>query len=139
METNSLTSKLEELLMERDEKAELEARIDEIQKRINTLENLIIEGMEDANIDKLSAHGKTFSVLYNYSAKTPKTPEDKQAFFGWLKEQGLFDSMITVNSQTLNSLYNRLRNDAIKKGDNFFTIDGITEIDSYKKLSVRQS
>jgi hypothetical protein len=45
----------------------------------------------------------TISLRKRTSFKVPKDEESRNAFFGKLKEMGVFDSMITVNSNTLNS------------------------------------
>lgn len=59
------------------------------------------------------AHGKskyhvdglgTFGIQKKKSFCVPKSPEDRVAFFNWLKEKGIFESTITVHSATLNAL-----------------------------------
>lgn len=45
----------------------------------------------------------TVSLRKRTSFKVPKDEESKQVFFQKLKDMGVFESMITVNSNTLNS------------------------------------
>jgi len=45
----------------------------------------------------------TVSLRTRKSFKTPKDEESRTEFFNKLKEMGVFESMITVNSNTLNS------------------------------------
>lgn len=62
-----------------------------------------------------------------FSYKTPKSEEERAAFFGFLKEKKLFDSMITVNSKALNSFCAKEVEAAIEAGDIDFTIPGLQE------------
>ncbi len=58
----------------------------------------------------------------------PKTPQDKEAFYAYLKEKKVFDEMISVNSQTLNSYYKHEREIAREEGHALdFKIPGIGE------------
>ncbi len=45
----------------------------------------------------------TVSLKKRTSFKVPQDEESREAFFGKLKEMGIFDSMITVNSASLNA------------------------------------
>lgn len=49
-----------------------------------------------------SPHG-TISVGQRLSVSMPQNIEDKKKFFDYLKQEGMYDSLITVNSNTLNS------------------------------------
>jgi hypothetical protein len=58
----------------------------------------------------------------------PKTPEAKEAFYSYLKDKGIFDELISVNSNTLNSFYKREREIAREEGRALeFKIPGIGE------------
>lgn len=46
----------------------------------------------------------TIEIRTRTSFKTPKTEEQKVQFFDWLKERGIFWSLVSVNSNSLNSL-----------------------------------
>jgi hypothetical protein len=50
----------------------------------------------------VSEHG-TVSYKYVSTYKVPKDDDSRAAFFAHLREKGIYDSMITVNSRTLNS------------------------------------
>jgi hypothetical protein len=63
------------------------------------------------------------SIRNNFTVKNPKTPDDKKAFFDYLKERGLFEDLATVNHQTLNAFYKSERAQA--EGDATFNIPGI--------------
>lgn len=55
------------------------------------------------------------------SFKTPKSEEDRNLFFGKLKELGVFDGMITVNSATLNAFLNAEYEAAEARGEDMVT------------------
>jgi hypothetical protein len=63
----------------------------------------------------------TVSLRKRASFKTPKTEEDRNAFFNQLKEMGVFDSMITVNSNTLNSFLKAEYEAAEERGEDMVT------------------
>ena len=72
----------------------------------------------------------------------PATPEDKENFFSYLKEKGLFESLITVNSNTLNSFYMREWETVKEHGDPEeamnFKIPGIQEPKLHEVISFRK-
>ena len=49
-----------------------------------------------------SPHG-SITLMKRVAYTVPKTLEDRESFFNYLKEQQVFDQMITVNYNTLNS------------------------------------
>lgn len=86
-----------------------------------------------------SNHG---TIIKNdrWRVNLPQTEEDRAAFFNYLKEQGIFEKMITVNSNSLNSYYMKEwehvketnPEDALN-----FSIPGIQEPKVHKTLSFR--
>jgi hypothetical protein len=89
---------------------EQKARI-EAMKEALTEENkklMQIEGKLAAVLDELgwksfrSPHG-TVGIKEIWSYRLPKTPEDKSAFFDYLKERGVFENLVSVHSQTFQS------------------------------------
>lgn len=77
------------------------------------------------------------TVSESLSVQTPKTPEEKQAFFDWLKKEmgdDGFWAYATVNSQSLNSLYKQKVNEYAAKGE-VLEIEGLQPATSYTKLS----
>jgi hypothetical protein len=69
----------------------------------------------------------TISLRKRTSFKVPKDEESRNAFFGKLKEMGVFDSMITVNSNTLNSFLKAEYESAEARGEDMviYKFDGI--------------
>jgi glycyl-tRNA synthetase beta subunit len=91
------------------EKEEIEAVLKDKSEEIRDVQmqlNAVLELMELGSFK--SKHG-TIIRSERWSVRTPKDPDSKKAFFDFLKERDLYDQMITVNSQTLNALYNQER------------------------------
>jgi len=81
--------------------------------------------LENLGLDKFHSESGTFSYKYEQSFKVPKDPESKQLLFDWLRERGLYDTAISVNSMTLNSLLKAEEGNAIEEGDLDFKVPGI--------------
>jgi hypothetical protein len=97
------------------------------------LEILTAEGM-----DSFRSPVGLLSITHRTSVQTPKTPEDKAKFFAHLKAQGLYDQMVSVNSQTLNSYYKDQLEQAKKRGDADLEIPGISGVTITPNLSFRK-
>lgn len=58
----------------------------------------------------------------------PETPDDKEAFYNYLKEKNLFEDVVTVNYMTLNAFYKKEFEIAAEEGRAVgFKIPGINE------------
>lgn len=114
---------------------EKEEELETEKKELTKMKNRVLEYMSQLKKKKYAANAATFSVQDKLSVKVPKDPESKGKFFSWLKKEGLFDSMVTVNSQTLNSLYN----EEFKRSRNpDFEIPGVGKASHYQQLSMRR-
>jgi hypothetical protein len=98
----------------------------------------VISMMEQLDLDKFSTKKGTFSFKYDESFKTPKTPEDRKAFFDFLKDKGVYDEMVTVNSRTLNSWAKQEVAAAEDEGDFDYQIPGLTKSDPVAKPVLRR-
>ena len=81
---------------------------------------------------------KKVVISERVSVRTPKTEEDKDKFFSWLKSKGIEKEYLNINSQSLNSLYKTERELAIDRGDFNWSIPGIGEETITKTLSIRK-
>lgn len=103
----------------------------DIAKTISSDKNAIVEELENKLVELLvAANKKTYevdgvarvTVVNRTSVTTPKTPEEKEALFAFLEKKFGRDGLIayqSVNSMTLNSLYNKEYEEAIDKGIDF--------------------
>lgn len=123
-----MNQKISELASLRSEEAEASRIKKEITEKVENLENEIIEMLTAEGLTTFSGEKGKIVVAFRTSVKTPKTPEDKEAFYTYLKNRGLYDSMISVNSQTLNSLYKAEFEEAMNRGESDFAIPGLKEV-----------
>jgi hypothetical protein len=122
---------------------ETESKVNEMKKEVSSLleieEGKMLSMLEQSGLPNFKCDFGSVGVTHRLSVKTPKTPEDRAAFFSFLKQLGLFDSMITVNSQTLNSFYKDQFEQAKAQGKDDFKIPGINEETMTAILSFRKA
>ncbi len=100
-----------------------------LQTRLDALEDKILEQLEVAGIKSYQAKAVTVTRAIRYTVTTPKTPEEKGAYFDWVrkKSEDLYWAQMSVNSQTLNSFYKEQMEIAKDAGDMDFAIPGLSE------------
>lgn len=132
------------------EMSELKDNYDELKKQSNAAHEKYQEARAKL-ITTLQAAGKTkyfvdgvgtVSVTEKLKIQTPKSPEDKEAFFKWLQEKYGREGYLTyatVNYNSLNSLYNTEFEQAKLEGtaDNF-EIAGVGNPEHEYGLSFRK-
>jgi hypothetical protein len=120
---------------------------DEAKKESDFLHGQFEEKKQEV-IELLNQAGKTsyrvdgvalISASVIKKVKTPKTLEEKAAFFDWLKtkhgEDGFF-TYATINYNSLNSLYNA---ELAESGEEQFTLPGIPAPENEVRLSIRRA
>lgn len=132
---------------------ELEARQSEIFKQRDIYEEAKeksneeyhkLEAMKSEHAQILEALGKTeyrssaglFSYKYEENYKLDE--ENKHKLFEYFKTKGIFNSMITVNHQKLNSWVKEEINSFEEFGLYDAKIDGVIKSDPYVKVSLRK-
>lgn len=87
------------------EKDKLEAEKREINERLNRKQERIQAHLDQ--IGKTNHAGRMGSIIMKIESypSVPKDPAKRTEFFEWLKRKGMFDDMITINSQTLRGFY----------------------------------
>ena len=121
-----------------DKKADSDSAYAEMKQ----IEKQLIEMMEatDQRTFEVTGVGKA-TISEKLSVKTPKTLEEKRAFFGWLKEnmgQEASDAYMTVNSSTLNSLFKQLSEEYANRSE-VLQIDGLEAPTSSTTISFRKA
>ncbi len=99
----------------------------------------VVGMMEDLELDKFVSKKGTFSFKYDESFKVPKTPETRKEFFDFLKEKGVYEDMVTVNSRTLNSWAKQEAQAAEDDGDYDYQIPGLVKSDPVVKPILKRS
>lgn len=97
--------------------------------RLFALEGKILEVLTAQERSSYKSPSGTVIRQNRYSVQTPKTVEQKQAFFGWLraKSEDVMWQYTTVNSQSLNALYKQEFEIAKEEGNLDFALPGIGE------------
>ena len=132
-------SKVEHLLKLREDKQELKQKATELQNKIDIEEREIINILDALEMSKYTHPLATISITEKTSVKVPKDEENRKLFFDWLKDEGVFENVITVHSSTLNSMYKERLEQAMSKGEADVEIPGLKDISSYQRLSIRGS
>lgn len=131
----ALAAKIADLRLK---EAELSDQKKRVSQELALEEGLAMEWLSEQCLTSYRSKVGTISIGYRSSVKTPKLPADREAFFNYLKERGLFDNMITVNSQTLNAFYKKELEAATDRGDPDYAIPGIGEVTIDQILSFRR-
>lgn len=104
---------------------EIEALAEEQKTHLEKLKHKMSAVLGENNMTHFKSEYGAITRKAEYSVKIPKLEEQRNAFFEYLKKNGLFDQMITVNSRTLNSHVKEEREAALAKGIIDFSIPGI--------------
>lgn len=74
----------------------------------------------------LEGYGK-ITVRKEIRVSMPSNPENKEAFFGYLKDKNLFENLASINYATLNAWYRQEVESRITIGDVDFRVPGLDE------------
>lgn len=136
---------IEELENKAKELADLKGRKDIIKldlkvidDALEKLENEYLALLQEAEIASYKSKHGTITICNRFSVKFPKELDQRESFAKWAKEQGIYEELFTVNSQTLNSLYKKEKELAEEKGELFFRLPGIDDPTIMTYLSVRK-
>lgn len=121
-ELDEITSKIFEL---KETKDKLEEELSLVNKEMQSLERKSIEVMKELNLDSFKGSKGTLSPYEKVAYAVPKSEEERNQFFAYLKEKGVFDGMVTVHHATLNAYVSKEYEQAKEQGDLFFTIPGL--------------
>lgn len=116
---------IEQLLKMREEHAILDRQAKDLKNELTTAQGKLQAKLESLGLESYKGKAGTFSFRMIQGFKVPADMESKMKFFDYLKEKGVFDEIVTVNSQTLNS-WSQSEIEAAEVAGNFdFTIPGL--------------
>lgn len=113
-------------------------RLEESLLQLEEAENDLLAALEKSEKDKWEINECKVSVTHRTSVKVPKELEQKRALFDYLREQGIFEELVNVNSQTLNAYYREQLEKKLEEGDVTWTLPGVGEATTTKGLQVRK-
>lgn len=128
---------VEELFQKRTEIEAIEEKLTEANKAKMAIEMKAVKYLKELGRDKYSTPLGTISIRESWKVKKPATPEDSDKLFAYLRERGIFDSLVSINHNTLNAFYTREWEIAKEEGNGFdFAIPGIDQPKLFESLYV---
>jgi hypothetical protein len=110
-------------------------------EELEAIEQKIVGTLEELGKDNYKSEFGTITRVNQWRFNLPKSPEDKAAYFEFLRQKGIFEQMATVNANTHNS-FCKEEWEAAKQRDPMealnFRIPGIEEAKLYRTLSFRK-
>jgi hypothetical protein len=91
----------------------------EVQESLRNVKGKLLTYLAHFQLPKYQSKLGTIFTKKTYSVRVPKDESSRAQFFEFLKTEGIFDELITVNSRTLNSLYNERLEQAKDAGESF--------------------
>ena len=119
--------------------ADAEEILDRKKKAMADISHRILGVMDLTELEQVRAHGFLFYREHKTSVSAPKEPEKKKELFDFLEARGILLDIASVNSQTLNSLFKALANEAAEAGDLDYRMPGVGEPVNYVNLKMRRS
>jgi len=116
----------------------LERQLKVSKEALSTVSDKILKTLELMELENVRGHGLLFYKETKSSVSTPKTPEDKELLFDFLREQEIFTEMVSVNSATLNKLYKDFSEKAANEGILDYKLPGVGEPVIYTTLKIRK-
>lgn len=111
---DKLVLELREARADRDAKDEIKKAASKI---VSQLEGKVVAYLKELGRENYKTPDGTVYVQKVWSVGVPKADQDKLALLDWMKEQGIYNKYVTVNSRSLNSLYKTLVEEAEAKGE----------------------
>lgn len=102
-------------------------------EKLRKMEKKLLAYLEEAGLEKFASPQGTIFTKEYFSTKVPKDPENREKFFNYLKKEGIFEDLITVHSNTLNSYYQSKIEE-----DPSFEMPGLGPATYQKKLNARK-
>jgi hypothetical protein len=134
---NDLKQRVDRLGALRAEYQAEKSRLAGLNETIEELEREIVRILEAAGLERFDGEEVAVFLREKRSVKVPRDLEARDAFFNYLREQGVFEELITVNAQTLNSWWKQ-EVEALRSKGLPEEIPGIGEVTTYNDIQVRK-
>jgi hypothetical protein len=117
-------AKIQELAKLRTDKEELEAQISAKHKEIENINQWLISYMNEFSKTSYKSCFGRITVRNEFTVKTPKSPEDREAFREYLSPEE-FNGMWSINHRTLNAWNKKELEKAHEMGHADFYVPGL--------------
>lgn len=138
---DEIESLVKQLADKRLEVEELKRPYSLASEELEQIEQQVAASLIEMGKDSYNSEYGTVSRRTEWRYNLPTTPEDKAAFFQFLRERGVFEQMATVNSNTYNSFCKAEQEAAIERDPEAalnFRIPGVPEPKQRQVLSFRK-
>ncbi len=109
----------------------------ELQDELRLVKGKLLSYLSHFGLTRYTSKAGNVFTKKTYSVRVPKDDTAREQFFGFLKTEGIFDQLITVNSRTLNSLYNE-RLEAAQAEDKIYNMPGIEPPTMFEDVSFKK-
>jgi ATP-dependent Lon protease len=134
-----LENDIEQMFNLRMEKEQKEAEAKAINEQLTEIQNKVMGKLESLELTSYKAKAGTFSFSMREGFRVPKDLENKKKFLDYLKDKGIFDEMITVNSQTLNSWAKAEIEAALERNEFDYQVPGLEKAQPVPSFKMTQS
>lgn len=135
----SINELIERLRTFREEKEKLEDQVKVVESGIRASEIKLIEYLKEAGMTSFKGAGGHVILNKRKNVSQPGSPEDKEALFNYLREQGIFEQMVSVNARTLSSWAIKEIEAKTQEGVYGWTPPGLKEPSEYEYISLRKA
>lgn len=122
----------------KDELAEIKAKQSTINQELYRLEQEAMALLESCEKVNYKGEDGTIYMQTIKSVKVPKDLESKKKLFDYIRSLGLYDELVSVNSQTLNALYRKEAEASEERGELMFKIPGLEDPTVSIKMGFRR-
>lgn len=137
--TDELTRLVAEMFAARTNYDHKKEDSDQAYKNYEEKESLLVKALLAAGLKEFSAPGqKRVSVTTELVPQTPKTVEDKDAFYEFVKKEyghEYLANIQSINANTVKSIYNKAAKEMQAQGIALPKIPGITQVTEFTKLN----
>ena len=127
-----INDKCRERLKLEAEKETLAAMTKAKNLEIAEADKFIMDALQAQNMKGLDTEFGKFAVKVESYA----TIKDRDKLYAWLKEKGIFDSLVTISAATMNSFFKQEEEKAMEAQDLDFEIPGMEATSQRTKLSI---
>lgn len=133
MEVKKFNELLDSMYEKKAKQDQLKEELKQLTGELEADKRKVIEYLEEADMSKYAHPRGTVFVQNKFSTKVPKDEEAKKKLFAWLEEKGIALQYLTVNSNSLNSLYKA----ELEASGEEFSMPGVEEPQLYQTLAMR--
>ena len=133
-----LRTMCESLVKARESKDAINAELKSVQEAIDELEGKILTVMKENALPNFKGEFGTVSIKNNKSITQPGDMEAKRQLFDYLRSQGIFEEMVSVNSRTLSSWANKEIEAKEKEGVFGWVPPGLKPPETFSSLALRK-